>query len=151
MLLVQCKWCKCWFKKNRFFKKYCSYFCRKNGNNYYRKGQNKYKRSLYWSKMQKKNVNLRSSYELTYCEYLDSQNIQWLYEPKRFYMDDGKKYYLPDFYLPQTNEWKEVKGKWYKKSREKFERFKILYPTEKIDVVGTSEIMELRKMMRNYK
>ena len=148
--MASCKWCRKTFRKNKNHRKYCSAFCRKNGTNFYRKGKKKYHQTIYWSKHQNKEVRLKSSYELTYCEYLNSKNVKWWYEPKKFYMDDGKTYYLPDFYLPDTNEWKEVKGKWYKKSKDKFERFQILYPNEKIEIVGTEEIMRIRKEMKSY-
>ena len=144
----RCKWCKKSFHKSKQFRVYCSFFCRKNAHKIYQKKKYKPFKSYYWSKLQGKAVLLKSSYELTYCQYLDKNNIKWLYEPKKFYMEDGKTYYIPDFYLPEKNEWREVKGKWYEKSKIKFASFKKLYPNDIIKVVDKPQIMNIRKILR---
>ena len=145
MQFVFCNWCKTKFQRSKKNKKFCSLFCRRNANNYYKQRKSKYKRCEYWSSQQNKRVVLKSSFELTYCQYLDFNNIKWLYEPKRFFMDDGKTYYLPDFYLPETNEWHEVKGRWYSKAKIKFNTFLRLYPNETIKVIDAKIINEIRK------
>lgn len=66
-------------------------------------------------------VKFRSGYEYIYAEYLTSKGIKWLYEPIRFYL--SKFSYTPDFFLPETNEWVEVKGYFLDKSKEKAELF----------------------------
>jgi hypothetical protein len=49
--------------------------------------------------------------------------IEYQYEPEGFDLGDGI-FYLPDFYLPKTDTWIEVKGKaLIEKEREKIERF----------------------------
>lgn len=108
----------------------------------------RFKRSTYWSETQAKFVTFRSSYEKTYAEYLDANKIKWMYEAKKF-MLGGKKYYLPDFYLPDTEKYVEVKGKWYKKSKDKFAVFKELYPDVAIEIAGTEEIMFIRKYLKS--
>ena len=55
-----------------------------------------------------KNIWMRSSYEIAYSKYLDKNKIKWLYEPKTF--DLGDTTYTPDFYLPKTKEYIEIKG-----------------------------------------
>lgn len=58
-------------------------------------------------------VKLRSKLELKYAMDLDSKNISWEYEKANFnYIDvEGKRRtYTPDFYLPETNEYLEIKG-----------------------------------------
>ena len=146
---MNCKWCKKYFKPSKKYKKYCSIFCRNNGNKVYSKKKKKnFLKTYYWSPLQQKSVLLKSSYELTYVEYLSLRGIEWLYEPKRFYMSDEKTYYLPDFYLPQKNEWHEIKGRWYRHSLSKYEQFLKLYPEETIKIIGTKEIMEMRKELR---
>jgi len=104
------------------------------------------RRSYYWSPLQNKYVFLRSSYELIYCQYLDKEEIPWLYEPKRFKLSNGSSY-SPDFYLPTLNEWREVKGYWYKSARKKFNAFKYKYPEEKIKIIGAKKIMNLKKQI----
>ena len=149
--MVKCKWCRKTFPKSKYFRTYCSSFCRKNSYNVYKKKKYKPFHSYYWSKQQDKAVLLKSSYELTYCQYLDRNNIKWLYEPRKFYMEDGKTYYVPDFFLPEKNQWYEVKGKWYVKSLRKFNSFKKLYPNENIAVLGKEEIMAIRKELKSKK
>jgi len=74
-----------------------------------------------------KGYHLRSSYELKYAKYLDSNNILYSYEPKAFELGDGRTY-TPDFYLIKENVWVEVKGYWRDDAKEKFELFKEKYP-----------------------
>lgn len=55
-----------------------------------------------------RNTYMRSTWEIKYAQYLDSNNIKWLYESKTF--DLGNTTYTPDFYLPETDEYIEIKG-----------------------------------------
>lgn len=87
-----------------------------------------------------KGYHLRSSYELKYAEYLDSNNILWSYEPKAFELGDGRTY-TPDFYLIKENVWIEVKGYWRDDAKEKFELFKEKYPQLHI-VLLTKDILK---------
>jgi len=64
-------------------------------------------------------VFLRSSYEKLVAEYLDREKISWEYESTSFpvtyiFMNQTKdSNYWPDFYLPEVNEYWEVKG-WFR-------------------------------------
>ena len=71
----------------------------------------------------------RSEWEAAYARYLNDNNIDWSYEIYGFILSNEKKY-LPDFYLPQTDEWVEVKGWWDNKSLEKCNLFEADYPGE---------------------
>ena len=51
---------------------------------------------------------LRSTWEANYARILNYLGLEWSYEPKRFSTPYGS--YAPDFYLPSTNEYVEVKG-----------------------------------------
>lgn len=55
---------------------------------------------------------LDSSYEIRYVRMLDTIGIKWEKNKKGFPYDfKGRIYkYIPDFYLPETNEWIEIKG-----------------------------------------
>lgn len=86
-----------------------------------------------------KNIWMRSSYEIKYAQWLDSKNIKWEYEPKAFKLGDAT--YTPDFYLPETEEWVEVKGWWRKDALEKFMLWKLFYPQLKTLLV-TKECLE---------
>jgi len=88
-----------------------------------------------------KNIWMRSSYEIAYAKYLDKNNIKWQYEPKRFYFEDCS--YLPDFYLPKTNEYIEIKGWWRDSGRKRFDLFKLNYPNKKIEVLMKPELQKL--------
>ena len=143
--MKQCNWCKKYFIPSKKYRKYCSSFCRKNKNKSYKKKKKGAIKTKVWSPLQNKIVLLKSSYELTYVQYMNKNKIKWLYEPKKFYMEDRKTYYLPDFYLPEKREWHEVKGRMYKKSLKKIETFNKLYPEEKLIIIGTKEIKEIRK------
>jgi predicted nuclease of restriction endonuclease-like RecB superfamily len=63
----------------------------------------------------------------------DKNKIIWLYECKTF--DLGDTTYTPDFYLPKTDMFVEIKGFWRPEAKEKFKLFKKLYPYIKIKVI----------------
>ncbi len=76
---------------------------------------------------------MRSSWETRYAKWLDENDIEWEYEPKRFNL--GEYTYCPDFYLPKTNRYIEIKGYWKPKAIEKFGLFKKIYPKIRIKVL----------------
>ena len=79
------------------------------------------------------NTFFRSSWEANLARYYNYANIQWKYEPETFYFSGYKRgsiSYTPDFYLPETNQWIEVKGYFNSKDRTKIKRFKQQYPDE---------------------
>jgi DNA-directed RNA polymerase subunit RPC12/RpoP len=84
-----------------------------------------------WNKY--KGYKMRSSWEKYYAKYLDKNNIKWLYESKTF--DLGNTTYTPDFYLPETNEYIEIKGYWREDAKIKFNLFKEKYKDLKIRVI----------------
>jgi hypothetical protein len=63
---------------------------------------------LHSKKIQYKSIWMRSSWEVKYAKYLDKNHIKWLYESKTF--DLGKTTYTPDFYLPESDTYVEIKG-----------------------------------------
>jgi len=68
-------------------------------------------------------VKLDSMFEYEFAKKLDSENIQWIRNTKRFYFNWLGKYtyYIPDFYLIDYDLYIETKGYWYK---DKFEKTK---------------------------
>jgi len=88
-----------------------------------------------------KNTWMRSSYEIAYAKFLDKSNIRWEYESKRF--DLGNTTYCPDFYLPETDEYVEIKGWWWKVAKRKFELFKKIFPAIKIKVLMKLDLQRL--------
>ena len=70
-----------------------------------------YKKSFKYNSKLLGEINLRSSYEVTVCEYLDELNVNYEYESIRFdYYFEGKYHsYYPDFYLKDYDLILEVK------------------------------------------
>lgn len=71
-----------------------------------------------WGKSYKggyyKDVYMRSSWERSFAEKLDKNNIKWKYEPKVIELNlSHKKRYIPDFYLPEFDLWIEIKPEYY--------------------------------------
>jgi len=50
----------------------------------------------------------RSRLEARWARFFDAAEIEWKYEPEGFELDGVR--YLPDFYLPSSETWVEVKG-----------------------------------------
>lgn len=70
-------------------------------------------------------VDLHGAWELAYAKYLDANNIKWLRCKKQFRYDflGKERKYTPDFYLPDTNEYIEIKGYETDKDRAKWSQF----------------------------
>jgi ribosomal protein L37E len=54
-------------------------------------------------------ITFRSKLEAQWAKYLDYWHIRWDYEPEGYVFRDGTKY-LPDFFLPESRTFLEVKG-----------------------------------------
>jgi hypothetical protein len=85
-------------------------------------------------------VQLRSGFELIYLEHLQASGIAFMYEPKLFCLTPSLRY-TPDFYLPETDEWVEVKGHLSDRSAEKIKLFREL--GHKLTVLSQPQIMLL--------
>jgi hypothetical protein len=69
-----------------------------------------------------KNIKMKSGWEVAYAKYLDKNRVKWLYEPKTF---EFKNYrYTPDFYLPESDTYVEIKGWWRGNSKIKYYLFR---------------------------
>ena len=70
-----------------------------------------------------KMINMRSSWEVSFAEWLDSQGLHWDYEIHKF--DCGELgMYIPDFYVVEWNLFVEIKGWQSDVGMKKFEYFK---------------------------
>lgn len=92
---------------------------------------NKYK--CWYPNNNDKQIEMRSSWEVSFALWLDMGGIKWKYESQFFYVGKGyKKWkgmtYTPDFYLPEQNVYIELKGRLSKQNQNKLDRFKSLYP-----------------------
>lgn len=97
---------------------------KKRGGNAYRHTKTGYRADL--------GIVLRSTWEANVARVLTSYAIPFQFEPVVFTypIKRGNKAYTPDFYLPATQEWIEVKGYFDDNSRIKMKRFKKYYPDE---------------------
>lgn len=98
-------------------------------------------------------VYTRSSYETFYLKYLNSKQINYFYEPKRFVLSDNSSYLL-DVYLVDEDKFVELKGFDRKKDKEKFEKLKKEYPNLKIEKLTKKELIALgysNKLYINYR
>ena len=80
----------------------------------------------------------RSSWEANIARILNYENIEWMYETKRFVFKEeinGVISYQPDFYLPEQNKWIEVKGWMDEKSKLRLQLFKEQYPEESKNLI----------------
>ena len=84
---------------------------------------------------------MRSSYEIKFAKYLDKKEIRWLYEPKTF--DLGNSTYTPDFYLPETNEYIEIKGWFTDKAKNKMLLFYKKYKDIKLNILDEKKLIKL--------
>ena len=77
-------------------------------------------------------VVTRSAWEANIIRVLDIHGVKWEFEPRLFTfpIKRGTRAYLPDLYLPKTDEYVEIKGWMDEKSRIKLKRFKKYYPKE---------------------
>lgn len=69
----------------------------------------------------------RSEWEAAYARYLNANDVEWTYEPRTFEITETINY-TPDFYLPKSEEWVEVKGYWDETSIMKCGLFEQKYP-----------------------
>ncbi|MCF8009450.1 MAG: hypothetical protein K9K32_06760 [Halanaerobiales bacterium] len=75
----------------------------------------------------------RSAWEANYARYLNFVGEKWEYEPKEFEFEEikrGTRFYTPDFYLPNKDQYVEIKGWFRRKDKTKLKRFKKYYPEE---------------------
>ncbi len=106
------------------------------------KNHSNYGKTNNWKRIKYNNIWMKSTWELKYAEYLDKQGIKWLYEPKAF--DLGNTTYTPDFYLPESDTYVEIKGFWRKISINKFLAFRLFYPDIKINILIKKDLKQMR-------
>ena len=81
---------------------------------------------------------VRSSWEADYARMLKYENIEYIYEWKRFELvrkDGSKLTYLPDFYIPSTNTIVEIKGLMRPLDQEKINLFREQYHQFNFEVI----------------
>ena len=89
-----------------------------------------------------KGIHLKSGWEEAFVKWCDKNHTKWQYESKTFDLDNTT--YTPDFYLPETDEYVEIKGFWRDDAKKKFELFKKQYSEIKIIILNKIELQKLR-------
>ncbi len=97
-------------------------------------------------------IYFHSRWEANYARVLNYLGMKWEYEPKTF--DLGTQNYTPDFYLPVTNEYIEVKNFLWKYSKVRDEKFRKLYPNIKLKMILKEDYLKLQgqyaKLIKNW-
>lgn len=92
-------------------------------------------------------IRMRSSWEVVFAHWLDKHGIEWMYEPKHFYIGEGRwtgTTYTPDFYIPRSKIYVEVKGHFSKEFGRKLVEFHKRYPNRRIVILsGRAKFAEM--------
>lgn len=117
--------------------------------------ENCYSRAKGGKRSDLNNQYFRSAWEANIARYFNYLGIEWQYEPKTFVFENitrGSVSYTPDFYLPKTDEWIEVKGWMDGKSKTKLKRFEKQYPEEykKLKLIQEKEYNEIKKKISMF-
>lgn len=82
-----------------------------------------------------------SRWEANFARLQNYLGFEWKYEPKTF--DLGTQNYTPDFYLPKTDTYIEVKNFLWKYSKIRDEKFRKLYPNIKLQLILREDYLKL--------
>jgi len=93
-----------------------------------------------------KNVKFHRKWELKFAMFLDNLNIEWIRTKRKFpyTFENKRKYYTPDFWLPEFETFIEIKGHPTLKDKEKWMQFK-----EKLLVISGKDLIELEILNEN--
>lgn len=88
-------------------------------------------------------IKLRSAWEVAVATYLDRCGIPYEYEPRRFRLAD--RTYVPDFFLPGSNVFWEVKGWMHARHAETIRQFRSMNAETPLVVIGPGAIRGIAK------
>lgn len=90
------------------------------------------------------NASFRSTWEANIARILNFENINYEFESHKFTLQNDKKTmtYIPDFYLPDTDTYIEVKGYW---RNYKVQLFRQQYPNKFLVIIDKPIYMILKK------
>ena len=91
-------------------------------------------------------VKFRSNMEANFAKWCDDWNINWMYEPEGFVLDN--KCYLPDFYLKENKIIVEIKPLFFIKETNKMD---ILFDSEEFDGIGLLVVEMVREKLNIIK
>jgi DNA-directed RNA polymerase subunit RPC12/RpoP len=90
---------------------------------------------------------VRSSWEADFARVLRHLGVEYQYEPRRFALarpDGSPLTYAPDFYVPESRCFYEIKGWMDERSAEKVRLFREQYPDETLIVIDKTQFAELQ-------
>ncbi len=93
-------------------------------------------------------IYFHSRWEANYARVLNYLNVRWEYEPKTFDLETQN--YTPDFYLPDSNEYVEVKNFLWKYSKVRDEKFRKLYPKIKLQLLLKEDYLKLQNKYAKF-
>jgi len=100
-----------------------------------------------YSKYENSELCVQGTWEKKYAEWLNKNNVLWTkkHELRIRYTDDFgiKRYYHPDFYLPEINEYIEIKGYYPEKCKRKMELVVEQNPDKKLTMLMKVELTAL--------
>lgn len=88
-----------------------------------------------------KDIKMRSSWETKYAEWLDKKGFTWSYEPKTFFLERSKLFYIPDFFVKEFNSYVEIKGYMRGNSKTKIDEFK---QTNNLLIIERKQMQEMK-------
>ena len=93
-----------------------------------------------------------SRWEANFARLMNYLKIKWEYAPRTF--DLGNQNYTPDFYLPGTNVYVEIKNFLWKYSDIRDKKFRKLYPEIKLQLLLKEDYLKLEntysKFIKNW-
>lgn len=87
-------------------------------------------------------IYFHSRWEANYARVLNYLGVKWEYEPKTFDLETQN--YTPDFYLPNTDEYIEVKNFLWKYSKIRHDKFRKLHPKIKLTLLMKEDYLKLQ-------
>jgi hypothetical protein len=108
-----------------------------------------------FSKFQNLKVKVQGTWEFKYAKYLNINNINWIRSKKinlkyKLFKNDYIHTYFPDFYLPDSKEYIEIKGFWWKSKdgrvddKRKMRKVKAQNKNKKIIILTKKELKKLK-------
>ena len=88
------------------------------------------------------NIYFFSRWEANFARILNLRSVPWIFQPKRFQLETQK--YTPDFYLPASGEYIEIKNFLSDYSKRRDDEFRKCFPNVKLTLVLKSDYMKLQ-------
>ncbi len=88
------------------------------------------------------NITFYSTWEANIARVFNLVGIKWKYAPRRFNL--GEHTYRPDFYLPNYDEYIEVKNFMGEYSRKRDNLFREIFPNIKLELILKEQYMEIK-------